>query len=113
MWVGGLKAIFVLVKNVDNGVQRSTCIHANCSGIPGRNQTWRPTIQKTLFGRRRSKNPFFSKFENISSSLYYSVIEALWKLSPLDDRKAFFENMKTIYVGLIIRNNLTNETLQE
>ena len=29
----------------------------------------------------------------------YSVIEALWKLSPVDDRKAFFEKAKTIYIG--------------
>ena len=50
------------------------------------------------FCRRRGKGPFFSKSENISNSLYYSVIETLWKLSPLDDRKAFFKKAKTLWV---------------
>lgn len=54
-------------------------------------------IQTTLLGRRRTKGPFFSKAENISSSRYYSVIEALWKLSPVDDRKSFFEIAQTLW----------------
>lgn len=54
-------------------------------------------IQTTLLGRRRTKGPFFSKAENIDSSPYYSVIEALWKLSPVDDRKSFFEIAQTLW----------------
>ena len=69
-------------------------------------------IQTKRFGRRRSKGPFFSKSENISSSLYYSVIETLRKLSLADNRKAFFKKAKTLWVMKYSTNEMAREFSQ-
>ena len=66
-------------------------------------------IQTSLFGWRHGKSPFFSKSENISGSLYYAVIEALWKLSSVYYRKAFFKKAKTLWVTKYSTNEMAWE----
>ena len=105
MWVGGLKAI--------NNVDAIDCLHSTVLYL----QTVLASDVEIGYGSHRenafcgqcSKGLFFSESENISSSLYYCVIETLWKVSPVDDRKAVFGKQRPC--GL--RNTRPNETARD
>ena len=51
--------------------------------------TMSKSFQTTLFGIRKKKERFFA--QGCESSPYYRVVESLWAISTVTDRKVFLE----------------------